>query len=256
MTDVTIRAHISALFLSVLLAACGSIPHPQSANEEAAGYNMQLGLGYMQEGNLQLAKDKLERAQSEAPHDPKVHSAEGLLYERLGDPKRADEEYRTALRYAPKDADVANNYAVFLCKQNRTEEGVKFFIDAAQNPFYRTPEAAYTNAGVCLRAAHRDDEAKQSLQKALSIKPNFGEAAYQLTDLEFERGHLIEARAALAHYTDSYDATPDLLLLGVRIARAQGDRVAAEHYARSLRMDFPTSEQARALAALNQHPGS
>jgi Tfp pilus assembly protein PilF len=42
----------------------------------------------------------------------------------------------------------------------------------------------------------------------------------------------------------------------VRIARAQGDRVAAEHYARSLRMDFPTSEQARALAALNQHPGS
>jgi type IV pilus assembly protein PilF len=256
MTDVTTHARIGALILLMLLAACGTVPHPQSANEEAAGYNVQLGLGYMQEGNMQLAKEKLERALSEAPHDPKVHSAEGLLYERLGDPKRADEEYRTALHYAPKDPDVTNNYAVFLCKQNRTDEGVKYFLQAAQNPFYRTPEAAYTNAGVCLRTAHRDDDAKQSLQKALAIKANFAEAAYQLADLEFERGHLIEARAALTHFTDNYEATPDLLLLGVRIARAQGDRVGAEHYARSLRMDFPTSEQTRALSDLTPRPGS
>ena len=54
----------------------------------------------------------------------------------------------------------------------------------------------------------------------------------------------------------SYEPTPDLLLLGVRIARAMGDRVTAEHYARSLRMDFPSSEQARTLAELNHNPGS
>lgn len=256
MTDITTPARFGAIILPVLLAACGTMPHAQSANEEAAGYNVQLGLGYLQENNLQLAKEKLERAEGEAPHDFKVHSAEGLLYERLGDPKRADEEFRTALRYAPKDPDVANNYAVFLCRQNRSQEGVKYFMQAAQNPFYRTPEAAYTNAGVCLRAAHRDDEAKQSFERALTIKPNFAEAAYQLSDLEFERGHLVEARAALTHYTDTYEPTADLLLLGVRIARAQGDRVTAEHYARSLRMDFPTSEQTRALSDLNQHPGS
>jgi type IV pilus assembly protein PilF len=118
------------------------------------------------------------------------------------------------------------------CASPRTEEGVKYFLEAAKNPLYRTPEAAYTNIGVCLRAAHRDDEAKQYLLKALTIKPNFGEAAYQLADLEFERGHLNDARAAITHYTDSFEATPDLLLLGVRIARAMGDRVAAEHYAR------------------------
>jgi type IV pilus assembly protein PilF len=185
-----------------------------------------------------------------------VHSALGLLYERFGDMKRADDEYREALRYGPKDPDVANNYAVFLCKSGRTEEGVKYFLEAAKNPLYRTPEAAYTNIGVCLRAAHRDDEARQNFIRALTIKPNFGEAAYQLADLEFERGHLNDARTAITHFTDSFEATPDLLLLGVRIARAMGDRVAAEHYARSLRMDFPTSDQTRALADLNHNPGS
>ena len=257
MTADTIGARTSAAALRTLLAACASVPHhSESANDEAAGYNVQLGLGYLQKGNLAVAKEKLERAEHESPHDPKVHSALGLLYERFGEPRRADEEYRTALRYAPKDPDVANNYAVFLCKSGRTEDGVKYFLEAAHNPLYRTPEAAYTNMAVCLRAAHRDDEAKQSLQRALAIKPNFAEAAYQLADLEFERGHLNDARNALTHYTDSFDATPDLLLLGVRIARAMGDRVAAEHYARSLRMDFPTSEQARALSDLNHNPGS
>ncbi|HSY08741.1 MAG TPA: type IV pilus biogenesis/stability protein PilW [Steroidobacteraceae bacterium] len=258
MTAEPMRVRIAAAALLATLAACGSMPqqHPESANEEAAGYNVQLGIGYLQKGDLAIAKEKLERAERESPRSPKVHSALGLLYERLGDPKRADDEYRTSLRYAPQDPEVANNYAVFLCKSARTEEGVKYFLEAAHNPLYRTPEAAYTNVAVCLRAAHRDDEAKQNLQHALAIRPNFAEAAYQLADLEFERGHLNDARTVLTHYTDSFDATPELLLLGVRIARAMGDRVAAEHYARSLRMDFPSSEQARALSDLNRNSGS
>jgi type IV pilus assembly protein PilF len=250
------RARLSAAALLVLLGACGSIPRSESTNDQAANYNRQLGEGYLQKGDLAIAKEKLERALKENPHNPRVHSAMGLLYERFGDAKRADEEYRTALRYGPNDPDVANNYAVFLCKSSRTEEGVKYFLQAAKNPLYRTPEAAYTNIGVCLRAAHRDDEAKQNLQQALIIKASFGEAAYQLADLEFERGHLNDARAVLTHYTDTFEATPDLLLLGVRIARAMGDRVAAEHYARSLRMDYPTSDQTRALADLIHNPGS
>jgi type IV pilus assembly protein PilF len=251
-----LRARFGTAALFGLIAACGSMPHAQSTNDEAAGYNVQLGLGYLQKGDLTVAKEKLERAEQESPHSAKVHSALGLLYERFGDMKRADEEYRTALRYGPKDPDVANKYGVFLCKSERTEEGVKYFLEAAKNPLYRTPEAAYTNIGVCLRAAHRDDEARQNFILALTIKPNFGEAAYQLADLEFERGHLNDARTAITHFTDSFEATPDLLLLGVRIARAMGDRVAAEHYARSLRMDFPTSDQTRALADLNHNPGS
>jgi type IV pilus assembly protein PilF len=250
-----IRILIAATLAAV--AACVSSPqHPVSSNDEAAGFNVQLGLGYLQQGNLVVAKEKLERAEHESPHSAVVHSALGRLYERLGDSKRADDEYRTALRYAPKDPEVANNYAVFLCKSGRTEDGVRYFLEAARNPLYRTPEVAYTNSAVCLRAAHREEEAKQNLQRALAIKPNFGEAAYQLADLEFERGRLNDARAVLTHYTDSFDATPDLLLLGVRIARAMGDRVAAEHYARTLRMDFPSSEQARALSDLNRNPGS
>ena len=52
----------------------------------------------------------------------------------------------------------------------------------------------------------------------------------------------------------TYQATPDLLLLGVRVTRAQHDQIAAQRYARRLQLDFPESQQARALASLN-NPG-
>jgi Tfp pilus assembly protein PilF len=46
----------------------------------------------------------------------------------------------------------------------------------------------------------------------------------------------------------SFEPTADLLLLGVQITRQQGDRMAEEKFARKLRMDFPSSDQTRALA--------
>ena len=42
-----------------------------------------------------------------------------------------------------------------------------------------------------------------------------------------------------------------MLLLGVRVARAQGDQPGRQTYARKLQLDFPGTDQTRALAALD-----
>jgi type IV pilus assembly protein PilF len=222
---------------------------------DASNYNMQLGMAYLNQGDLGLAKEKLDRALAENPGDPNVHSAMAMLQDRLGHPDLADKEFKAALSLGPRSPDVLNNYAVYLCRTGRTDEGVKSFEEAAHNALYRTPEAAYTNAGVCLRGAKRDTQAAMSFQRALQVKPNFAEAAYQLADLDFERGELPDARETIDRFISSFDATPDLLLLGVRITRQQGDRLAEERFARKLRLDFPASDQARALAELNHNPG-
>jgi Tfp pilus assembly protein PilF len=41
----------------------------------------------------------------------------------------------------------------------------------------------------------------------------------------------------------------------VRIARATGDKLGEEKFSRRLRMDFPDSDQARALGAAARNPG-
>ena len=153
--------HVCLVLAVGAFAGCVSSGNDGKASDgrNAAAFNLQLGVTYLQQGNLAVAKEKLERAAKQNPDSPAVHSAMGLLYERLGDQKRADEEHRRALARAPGDPEILNNYAVYLCRNGRSAEGVQRFEQAASNPLYRTPWAAYTNAGVCLRAAARDAEA-------------------------------------------------------------------------------------------------
>jgi len=245
---------LAAGALTLLLAACATTERPSKAHD-AAAYNVQLGIAYLHQGDVALAKDKLDRALAEDPGSADVHSARAMLFERMHNPATADAEFRTSLRLAPHDPQVVNNYAVYLCQNGRTEEGVRRFEEAAHNALYRTPEAAYTNAGVCLRAAKRDEEARADFGRALRIRPNFAEAVYQLTELQFQHGELAPARAGIDAFIGSYEATADLLLLGVRVARAQGDRIGAQRYARRLQLDFPGTDQVRALAELDRNPG-
>ena len=248
-----LRLAAGALTL-LLLAACATPQHPNKIRD-AAAYNVQLGIAYLHQGDIALAKEKLDRALAEAPNSADVHSARAMLFEHMHNADQADAEFRTSLRLAPHDPDVVNNYAVYLCQNGRTDEGVRRFEEAAHNALYRTPWAAYTNAGVCLRAAKRDDEARANFGRALQVRPNFAEAVFQLTELEFQHGELAPARAAIDAFIGSYDATADLLLLGVRVARAQGDKGGAQRYARRLQVDFPGTEQVRALAELDHHSG-
>jgi len=241
------------------LAACVSNAPPRLKQtpkpDTASAVNTQLGIEYLKQGDLNLAKEKLERAEKENPRDPNVHMALALLNERLREPSRADAEFREALRLSPKNPEITNNYAVFLCQSKRYEDGVKRFHESANNPLYRTPEAALTNAGVCLREAQRFAEARADFQNALQIRPNFAEAAYQLSDLDFAQGHTKEAAERVDQFLNYFNATPELLLLRVRIARASGDRLATERNARRLRNDFPESEQTRQLADVLRNPG-
>lgn len=250
----TLRLTVVAL-ATLTLAACAANVRQGRKDKDAASYNTQLGVEYMRQGDLARAKDKLDRAVSEDPQSPDAHSARAMLFERMGERSKADAEFHAALRLAPHDPQVINSYAVYLCSSGRTDEGVKNFLEAAHNPLYRTPEAAYANAGVCQRAAKRDDEAAVNFSRALQQRPDYAEAAFQLATLQFEHGQLPAARSQIDGFLGSHEATADLLLLGVRVARAQGDRGAAQGFARRLQRDFAGTDQARALAALDHNPG-
>jgi type IV pilus assembly protein PilF len=259
------RQQVCCVGICLLLCACaggnprtdGSVTDSNRATrlQAAAKINLQLGVGYLQQGNLPIAKEKLERADSEDPHNPEVHGALALLDQRLGKDKEADKEFRTALELDAHDPAMLNNYAVFLCSHQRADEGVRYFEQAASNPLYRTPWAAYTNAGVCMRAAHRDADAAQRFARALQSNPAYSEAVFQASDLDFQQQKLADARFRIDVFLLTNPATPDLLLLAYRIAQSQQDGVSQQRYGARLTQEFPGSEQARALAASKINPG-
>jgi type IV pilus assembly protein PilF len=238
----------SLAWLITMTLACGGVA-VAAVNVEASRANLQLGVSYLQQGNLPIAKQKLERARDQNPRDMQVHSALALLYEKLGEDALADSEHKIALRLAPRDPDVQNNYAVYLCRKGRTAEGVALFEKSAADRLYRTPWAAYTNAGVCLRRAGRDAEAAQRFQKAVDIRADYGEAVLQLADLELAQKDAVGSYRRVEAYLARYPANADLLLLAWRAARALQDQANVERLAKRLQAEYPRSEQARAVAA-------
>jgi type IV pilus assembly protein PilF len=244
-------AQLFAGLLAVLLVGCittnseGGKPLRQDDPKEAAAkYNIQLGTAYLQQGNYALAKEKLERSLKQNPKDADVHTSLGLLYDRTGDPKLADKHFREALRLAPTKPDVSNNYAIYLCKNGRVDEGVERFMAVAASKYYRTPEVALTNAGVCLRAAKRLDEAQQKFAGAIKARPNYTEATVQLASLYLERERVAEARTVIDTYVGAFKPDPDVLMIGVTVARAAKDRMGEEKFCRTLRMEFPDAAKA------------
>jgi len=228
-------------------------PHAQA---DAAADNIQLAMAYMQEGNLARAREKLDRAMKEDPANPNVHSVYALFYERINDQKSAENEFHEALRLAPNDPGQVNFYGVYLCRQHRVDEGVTKMLQVATNPLYRTPEAAYTNVGVCLLTAHRDEEAESAFRRALAARPDFAEAAYQLADLELAHGRALEARERVEKFLAQFTPTPELLLVALRASRTLGDAHGVSQYTKILRVDFPNSEQTRSLSSDPQsNPG-
>ena len=234
----------------LLMWLAGPALAAETPNPEAARANVQLGVAYIQQGNLAVAKEKLERALKQAPRSVEVHTAMAFLYERLDRPQKAEEEYEIAMKLAPSNSDVRNNYAVFLCGHGKVDKALAQFDIAAKDRLYATPWAALTNSAVCLRSAKRGAEAVRPLDEALKLRPDYGPAVYELADLQLELGAPGVAGQAVDRFLSIGLVSPDVLLIGVRAALAREDRTAAQVYARRLRRDFPDSAQTRALPQL------
>lgn len=246
-----VSLHVGCIFAGLLAVSAGAAAQSSAVDSaKAAEANLNLGVAYYRADNLVLAKDKLERAREQNPRNAQVHGTLALLYARLGDDARAESEFNAAARLAPGEPEQMNNYAVYLCGRGKVDAGVQLLAKAAVNPLYGTPWVAWTNAGVCLRAAQRADEAVTQFEQALKTQPGYAEAAYQYADLDLERGQSAMALHRVQGWLAANPrATPELLFTGWRAARAAEEPLSATSLARRLQMDFPSSSQALALAS-------
>ncbi|NJO12618.1 MAG: type IV pilus biogenesis/stability protein PilW [Gammaproteobacteria bacterium] len=236
--------------LMLALGACGGDSgQRETSPRTAAQYNAELGIAYLQKNNVSEARGKIERALKQDPNNPVVQTAAALLYDRMGETDRADRHYSTVVRLKPKDPEALNNYAIFLCRNQRAAAGERMFLEAAASPLNRQPEMAYTNAAVCARNNARPDEAQRYFEQALSVKAGHREAMEQLAALHLTRGKPEQARNYVLRLLAGDPVSAEALWLAVRVERALGNHTAADSYAKRLKADYPSTEQARALIA-------
>lgn len=248
-----IAAFLMALLLAAAAPAQDASPDPLI---EAARINARLAMEYMKRDQLSVARDKVEKALALNPRDLTVQLAAGLVYERLLETKRAEKHFRLALRADAASPEAQNALGAFLCRNKEFTKGEAIFLKAAGNPLYRTPEVAYTNAGVCARSAGSPERAEKYLRQALSVRSVYPETFVQLAGVLHDRGNNLQARAFIERFLAVAPATPDVLLLGHQIEMALNDRTAAAVFGERLRKEFPESVQLRVLDDIERrNPG-
>jgi type IV pilus assembly protein PilF len=212
---------------------------------KAAIANMQLAIEYMKLGQLSNARECIEKALSEDSSNADVQMTAGLVYERINDMSKAEHAYDAANRLGKGDPNIANTYAVFLCRTGKTAAGEKLFQEVAVNPLYQTPWVALGNAGACARSSGDVVSAEKFFNRALAIRPNYTEGLLQLGNVAFDRGDAVQALDIVQRYLAVNPPSPEVLWLGFRAQRKLGDAVAAAVFARRVQAEFPDSEQAQ-----------
>lgn len=153
---------IFPLFLSGCVAS--NLPFDK---EQAAQARVELALGYLTQRQFSHAKINLDKALSYAPNYYLVHSARAYFYQLQGDLEQAKSAYLHAIKLAPEQGDLYNNYAVFLCAQAEFDEAYHYFKQALQTTNYYNQVDSYENIALCARA-------EKNLSRYLAYKKNAG----------------------------------------------------------------------------------
>jgi type IV pilus assembly protein PilF len=222
-------------------------PENKADQGDAAELNYQLGARYYRKGDYDLARDRLQLALKQNPKNAFAWSTLGLTYEALGNMRLAEDAYDNAVRVAPRDYKIQENYAVFLCRQGRFDDARRYFDKAIKAPTNDYSEQTYTNAGVCMMKKPDHVAAEQYFRAALDRRPNHGEALLQMSVLSYETGDNLKARAFLQRYLGSNMPTAPVLYHGILIEEKLGDDTARRQYTLQLLRDFPDSAEAERI---------
>ena len=237
----------------LLLAGCAQQVTQKADKQEVtdarhrARVHTELAAEYYSRAQYAVALEELSDAlQADARYVP-AYNMLGLVYMELKDDRRASESFQNALKLAPGDPGLNNNYGWYLCNRQREAESVNYFLIALKDPLYSTPQKSLVNAGICSRRANNDTAAADYFRRALQLQADEPQANYHLADINYRLGNYVEAKRHLARVMQLPNATAEALWLGVRAERKLGDKDTEASYALKLRSRYPESKEARAL---------
>ncbi|MDR2244662.1 MAG: type IV pilus biogenesis/stability protein PilW [Burkholderiales bacterium] len=265
---------LSRFFISTLvvlmLSACAGMPPPEDSSQTLqaaqrpqlqstpisprtrAEARTALALGYYERGQFDVALEELDEAKKLDDRYAMIYNGYGLVYSYLREDALASSNFRRAIELDPNNPEIRHNWGWFLCTSSRARESLAEFDRVARDPLYRTPEIAFTNAGRCAMSINDNATARQYLERALNVRPDYFQAAFSLAELNYGEGKFNEARAMMRIIMQTPTPTADALFLGACVERKLNDKRAEESYILQLQNRYPNAEQTQRITA----PGS
>ncbi len=206
----------------LLFSACAMMgTSPQDKKKATAARN--LGEAYLSEGNYTAALGELLKAEKLNPGDPIMHNDLGLVYMAKEKLDLAVVHFEKAVQLKPDYSLAKNNLgSVYLVRQE-WDRAVPVLEEVTADMLYATPHFPLANLGWAYYNKAKYDKARQYLEKALELQPDFFIAQLNLGRTHLATGRLHPALAMFEKAAKTNPKSPTLLLELGRTYRLLGD---------------------------------
>ena len=216
-------------------------PAPMAARIKA---QLDLADGYIAVGDAARARPALERALELDSRNSTTHDLFGRLYQMQGDAELAEHHFRIAVRSDGSNARARNDYGVFLYQQGRYPDAVEQLARAADDPDSPSRPVAYENLGLASLKAGDRSGARSAFTRAVMLDRRMPISLLELAEISFMDGEFENSANWYQRYRGvASRQSARSLWLGVRLARAAGNKDQEASYALQLKNLFPLSAE-------------
>lgn len=158
---------IIIMLITLFAAGCSSL---KKGDKDRAQLHLQIGTGYLSQGQYPQAMSELQKAEQLDPENPLILNNVGLAYFVRGKIKQAETKFRAAIKSNPKYSDAKNNLARVLLDQDKTQEALKWLHAVEGDLTYQFPEKTMANLGMAYFTLGQYQKAEEYLERSLTVR--------------------------------------------------------------------------------------
>jgi Tfp pilus assembly protein PilF len=204
--------------LILLSTACSSGPaKAKKAQDQNPEYQYNLGVFYLNEGQLDRALFHLNKSLILRPDSYLVYHSMGLVYTIKGELEKAVEKFQNALKANPASTETRNTLGAIYQEMGFLDKAETQFAAAAQDVNYKSRELAYYNLARLYTQKDQPDKAVENINKALTLNNGLA-MGHNLKGILMEKQGQYDA--AIDCYRRAVNKTPDDISFSYNLAVA------------------------------------
>lgn len=236
------------------LQACVTVEESRfskkASPEKAVENYTQLGLGYLQKGRPDWARDRLQRALEIDPNDPQANDAMGLVWQTEGELDLAEDSFKKALREDPKFTLARHHLGRLYARMKRYKEARDLLSEVANDRYYNNRVGAYNDMALNFFRMGNSQGAIEAYTQSLRLAPYNVDALVNISTLLFEAQRYDESLKYFDRFDrlverDQTEHTAHSLWLGIKLLTIHQQTSRGVALAAQLKQRYPDSEEYR-----------